>query len=326
MSDAPKAYAWGLIGPGRFARMFCDELRSVDRVRLRAVASRDFEKADAFREAHQFEVAYGSYSELFSDPEVDIVYIVVPHAFHAEIAKSALEAGKAVFCEKPLTPSAAASRELINISRANNVFLMEGLKTGFLEAVQTARQWIGENRIGLPKILQADFCFRGSLDPSDRLLNPKLAGGAILDVGIYPLGLAQLLLGDMIEVKATGILSSTGVEESASISTRHTSGAIGTLTCSINATTSLDATVLGETGRIHLPDAHRAIKATLIPDGGQPETFEASDQSLVKREIVAAMNALDAGLIECPGHSHATTLALAEAMDAALMQIKGHTF
>lgn len=326
MSPDRKTYGWGLVGPGRFARMFCDELQTVDRVRLRAVASRDLEKAHAFQQEYQFEVAYGSYAELFADPEIDIVYVVVPHAYHAEIARNAIEAGKAVFCEKPLTPSASASRELITLARDRGVFLMEGLKTGFLEAIEQAKQWIDQCSIGRPKILKADFCFRGSQDPTDRLLNPDLAGGAILDVGIYPLGLAHLLLGDIIEVRATGALSSTGVEESASIATRHAGGAVGALTCSINASDSLDATILGESGKIHLPDAHRATKAILLPDGKEPETFTSSNQSLVVREILAAMEALDKGLVECPGHPHAATLALAEAMDAALLQIKGHTY
>jgi len=328
MSTPEKSYGWGLIGPGRFARMFSDELRTVSRARLAAVASRDYQRACEFRDDYQFDTAYGTYDELLADPAVDIVYIVVPHAFHAVVAEQALRAKKAVFCEKPLTPSAAASRKLIELAREQNTFLMEGLKTGFLPAVQQARTWIQEGRIGNPRILKADFCFRGSADPSDRLLNPDLAGGAILDVGIYPLSLAMLLLGPIEEVKATGVLAPTGVEESASISTRHKNGSVAALTCSINASHSLDAIVLGETGKIQLPHSHRATEVTLHPDeeGCQPETFSAPDETRVVAEINAAMAALDDGAIECPGHTHADSLALAKAMDEALLQIKGHTF
>ncbi len=326
MHDHKKNYGWGLIGPGRFARMFCDELREVDCARLRAVASRNHAKACAFRDDYGFETAYGSYEALFADPEVDIIYIVVPHAYHAGIAKAALSANKAVFCEKPLTPSAAASRELIKLAREKNVFLMEGMKTAFLPTIRRARQWIDEGRIGKAKLLKADFCFRGSQDPNDRLLNPDLAGGAILDVGIYPLSLARILLGDIVKIKATGHLASTGVEESACITTHHANGAVAALSCSINASDSLDALVLGETGKIQLPDSHRATEARWIPDNGAPETFTSPDESRVTDEIEAAMQALDQGRIECPGHSHADTLALAEAMDSALLEVKGFTF
>ena len=147
---------------------------------------------------------------------------------------------------------------------------MEALKTGFLPAIRQAKQWIEEGKIGTPHILKADFCFRGSRAPEDRLLNPALAGGAVLDVGIYPLSLANLLLGPIISVKATGLLAETGVDETMSIATAHQDGAVGSLVCSINASYSLDATVLGTSGKILIPNSHRATEVTLIPDEGEP--------------------------------------------------------
>ena len=302
--------------------MFCEELRTVERARLTAVASRDHQRAAAFREEFGFDTAYGSYDEIFADPAVDIVYIVVPHAFHAELVERAMRAGKAVVCEKPLTPSQSETERLVKISQECGVFLMEALKTGFLPAIQQAVLWVKEKAIGDPRILRADFCFVGSQDPNDRLLNPQLAGGSVLDVGIYPLSLARILLGEITDLKATGRLAATGVDQSAAISTRHADhGAIASLTCSIHASYSLDAVVLGTKGKILLPHSPRATEATLVPDDGESITFQSPDETRVVAEIVAAMNAMDQGLLECPGHTHSDSIALAAAMDQAIAQI-----
>ncbi|MEM6915103.1 MAG: Gfo/Idh/MocA family oxidoreductase, partial [Verrucomicrobiota bacterium] len=236
---------WGLIGPGRFAAEFSEELVKVSRCRPVAVASRDLGKAQAFADRFRFETAYGSYEDLFSDDRVDVVYIVVPHVFHADLAKKALLAGKAVLCEKPLTPNPSATRGLVEEAKERGVFLMEAMKTGFLPAIQTAKQWIDEGRIGEPRLGQADFCFSGPSDPSDRLMNPDLGGGAVLDVGIYPLHLCRLLLGEVVSLSAQGTLASTGVEDSAAMLARHASGASSVMTCSFATDEAMSASIYG---------------------------------------------------------------------------------
>lgn len=154
--------------------------------KLGAVASRNLERPSRFAEEFGFQRAHGSYDELWQDNEIGIVSITVPQVFHRQVAEAA-EAGKAVVCENLLTPNAADTWALTTLAAERGVLLMEAMKTGFLPAIQTARRGIEEGRIGEPQILKADFSFQGPRNPKDRLMNPALAGGAVLDVGIYPL-------------------------------------------------------------------------------------------------------------------------------------------
>jgi predicted dehydrogenase len=323
MKDEKDRRGWGLIGPGRFAREFAAELVGLESVKPVAVASRSRERAESFAREFGFRTAYNDYQALIEDPEVEIVYIALPHVFHREVAERALNAGKAVVCEKPLTPCLAETRKLVRLAREREVFLMEAMKTGFLQAVRRAKSWIEEGRIGEVKLLRADFCFSGSTDPEDRLMNPDLGGGCVLDVGIYPLYLCRFLLGDVTDLQAVGSLADTGVEDSAAIVTRHTGGACASLTASFRSPESMDATIFGTEGRIDIPIFHAARRATLSRLDGRGENFQDGSGAMVTPEIEAAMNALDAGLTECPGHSLDDTLSLAEMLDETLVQIRG---
>lgn len=316
MSDpSGNSYRWGLVGPGRFAREFVAELSEVSRARLTAVASRDGERARSFAEEFGFEKVHVGYDELFSDPDVDIVYIVVPHVYHRELAERALAAGKAVVCEKPLTPSSSETRALVDFARERRVFLMEAMKTGFLPAVRKANDWIREGRVGEVRLVRADLCFRGPDDPRDRLMNPDLAGGAVLDVGIYPLFLARLLLGEVKSIDAAGTIAETGVEDSVAMLTRHRGGGVAALTCSFRTEEAMDAVVRGTAGEIRIPRFHAATRAELWKDGELADVCEDASGGMVRAEIEAAMDALDHGQIECPGHDHRTSVRLAELMD-----------
>lgn len=320
--NAGKQYGWGLIGPGRFARQFAGELREVDRAKLVAVASRSSEeKAAGFAGEFGFERSYGSYSELLADEEVEIVYVVVPHPFHREVAEMALAAGKAVVCEKPLTPTADETRALVSFARNSGQFLMEAMKTRFLPAIVEAKRWIEEGKIGDVVLARADFCFRGPGDPDDRLMNPALAGGAVLDVGIYPIFLTRYLLGEVDSVQAVGTLAPTGVENSASILTKHRSGTTSAMTCSFCSDIAMSATVSGTEGDIFLPKFHAETRVELKKQGEVVEVFEDKSPSIVKGEIHAAMSALDDGQTECPGHTLDDTIRLAEIMDEVRRQV-----
>lgn len=312
---------WGLVGPGHFAREFATELSRLDRARCVAVASRNRDRATAFANEFGFERAYGSYEELFADEEVEIVYVVVPHVFHAELSKQAIAAGKAVLCEKPLTPSLAESEDLVRFARERGVFLMEAMKTGFLPAIRRAADWIREGRIGEPRLAKADFCFRGPSDPEGRLFNPDLAGGAVLDVGIYPLHIHRFLLGEVEELSAFGHLAPTGVEDAAAFLTRHSSGAVGSSLCSISTEESMDATIHGTEADLRLPNFHAGTRIGLFQDNRCVDQVVDDSGGMVKAEIEAAMDALAAGLTECPGHRHEDSLALARWMDEIRRQV-----
>ena len=321
MAQLKRCYGWGLIGPGRFAREFAEELGTVERARSVAVASRSEEKARHFADEFGFDKAYGDYQSLIDDSEVDIVYVVVPHVFHREIAEMAITAGKAVLCEKPLTSSYEDSLALTSFAKEKGVFLMEAMKTGFLPAILAARYLIESGAIGEVRLAKADFCFTGPTDPDDRLMNPELAGGAVLDVGIYPLYLARFLLGHIREVSAYGTLAETGVEDSAAIVTAHESGAAAVSTCSFRTTEQMGATVLGTEGEIYLPKFHAATEVVLKRKGDELERKTFPESGMVKAEIEAVMESMDRGLIENPVHSHRDCTELARIMDEVRDQL-----
>ncbi|MEM9282819.1 MAG: Gfo/Idh/MocA family oxidoreductase [Verrucomicrobiota bacterium] len=323
MANEEKHYGWGLIGPGRFAEEFVEELSRLDRVTLTAVASRSSEKAAAFAERFGFQTPYHSYEALVKDPQIDIVYIAVPHAFHREVAELALNAGKAVLCEKPLTAALEDTQALIQLAREKGAFLMEALKTAFLPVVGQAKQWIDSGRIGVPKLATAHFCFSGPGDPDDRLMNPALGGGAVLDVGIYPIHLTHRLLGRIQRIDATGILSPTGVEESVSMIAQHQSGASSAMTCSFNSAESMDASILGTEGEVRLPKFHTGAEALLVKDGEIIDSVRDTSGGMVSAEIRGVMEALDRGLTESPHHPLDDSLYLAELMTSVIEQVKG---
>jgi dihydrodiol dehydrogenase / D-xylose 1-dehydrogenase (NADP) len=321
MESRNNRYGWGLIGPGRFAREFVSELRNVPRARLVAVASRSEEKANAFAGEFGFEKAYGTCESLLANPDVQIVYIVVPHVFHSQIAEMAIAAGKSVICEKPLTPSAAATRALTNLARHKKLFLMEAMKTAFLPAIREARRWIDEGCIGEVLLAKADFCFQGSTDPDDRLMNPDLGGGAVPDVGIYPLFLTRYLLGEVIEVNAVGSITRQGVEDTAAILTKHHGGASSVMTCSFRTDEAMDATILGTKGEIRIPKFHAANRAVLLRNGSIVDGYKDERGGMVRAEIEAAHEALDGGLLETTLYSHADSVRLAEIMDEVRLKL-----
>jgi len=317
-----KRQGWGLIGPGRFAREFAAELRTVSGAYPAAVGSRSRDRAQCFADEFGFERVHDSYEALIDDPEVDIVYIVVPHVFHAEIARMAIACGKPVVCEKPLTASVADTEALLRYARDKGVFLMEAMKTAFLPAVGEAVRWIAEGRIGEPRLLRADFCFPGPDDPGDRLMNPDLGGGAILDVGIYPLHLAQFLFGELRNIEAVGTLSETGVEDTVSVSALAGDDIVCSLACSFRTQESMSAEILGTEGRIVIPVFHAATRAVLYRDGELRDFFTDDSGSMVGFEIAAAMKAVVEGRTECPGHDHAASLRLARAMAAVIARMR----
>lgn len=318
-----RAIQWGIVGPGRIARKLASEWSLIDNARLTAVASRDLERATAFAEDFEIERAYGSYAELFADPEVDIVYIAVPHNFHHALVLEALAAGKAVLCEKPMGINAAECEAQIEAAREHGVFLMEAVKTRFMPAVRQAQTWVGEGRLGKVGLLQAQFCFDAGPDPSGRHLNPDLAGGAMLDLGVYPLTVAELLLGaNPVEVSATATLASTGVDATTAMTLRYDSGAVAQLCVSVAMSGGVAARLWGEHGYLELPRSNQAQSATLHLDG-EIETFTQDGSGVFRFEVEEANRCLREGLLESPDMPHEASLRMARWHDEVLAQVHG---
>ena len=190
-----KTVKWGIMGPGTISHKFVQSLKCLDGCEATAVGSRSKERAGEFAAQYGINRAYGSYEGLANDPDIDIIYVSTPHTAHFECTLMCLKAGKAVLCEKPFTINAKEAEILITTARTYGLFLMEAMWTRFLPAIVKVRELLAEGAIGEVRMLRADFGFRGKFDPLSRYLNPKIGGGALLDVGVYPVSFASMIFG-----------------------------------------------------------------------------------------------------------------------------------
>ena len=246
---------WGIIGAGSIASRFAEALASLPDAETLAVGSRSRDTADRFAETHGFSRSYASYEALAADPDVDVVYVATPHPFHAENIELCLEAGKAVICEKPFTMNAAEARRVVGLARERGLFLMEGMWTRFFPLMRRLREMLADGAIGEPRMLTVDFGFRAELDPASRLFDPKLGGGAMLDVGVYCVSFASMVLGRPVRGTGHSHLGETGVDEQFAAALEHGDGRISAITAGTRTATPQEATVLGTEGymRIHSP-------------------------------------------------------------------------
>jgi dihydrodiol dehydrogenase / D-xylose 1-dehydrogenase (NADP) len=270
-----KQFGWGILGPGNIAHRFATDLRNLPAARLAAVGSRSPERAAAFAASFGADRAYGSYEELVADPRVDAVYVATPHPFHREHTLLCLEHGKAVLCEKPMGVNERQVRDVVDCARAQDVFLMEAMWTRFLPAIGKVREWLQGGAIGDVRMVTADFGFRTGWNPEGRLLNPDLAGGALLDVGVYTVAFAAMVLGDSpVEIQASAHIGETGVDEQSAMLLRYADGALALLSCAVRTSTPQEARIQGTEGSIHIPGFWHATSAFLQVGNADPVEFE----------------------------------------------------
>jgi predicted dehydrogenase len=246
---------WGILGTGKVAQDFVPGLRAVPNVSLAAVASRTARNAEAFAQKFVIPRAYASYEALVSDPDVDVVYIATPASAHRDHCLLALSAGKAVLCEKPFTTTAAAAREVVAKARSTGLFCMEAMWMRFLPAIARLRELLEQKVIGEVRVLCADLGFPARYDPASRLFDPKRGGGALLDLGVYPLSLASLVLGRPDHIVAQATVGPTGVDEEAAAILHYPSGKLAVLTASLRGELPGEGLIVGTRGqiRIHSP-------------------------------------------------------------------------
>ena len=266
---------WGIVGTGGIASAFARDAEHAANAEVVAVGSRSDESAAAFAQTYGIERSHGSYDALYADPEVDAVYVATPHTLHTENSAAALRAGKAVLCEKPLTVTPAESRALLDVARETGGYLAEAMWTHFLPAVQTAREWVETGRIGQILHLKADFGYEQPYDPDSRLFSPGLAGGVLLDMGIYPVALAWWFLREHPEaISAVAHRAPTGVEDDFVARFDYASGAVATLSSSFRCTLPNTAYVIGDEATIRIPDFFRARSCELLHGDDQLDAFE----------------------------------------------------
>jgi dihydrodiol dehydrogenase / D-xylose 1-dehydrogenase (NADP) len=269
-----KTVNWGIVGTGNIASSFARDFAFTTGGKITAVASRNMESAGKFCDRFAIEKAYGSYDELFEDQSIDIVYIATPHHVHYQNAADAMKSGKAVLCEKPITTCANDCKKLIEISHSTGSYLMEAMWTSFLPPILKAKEMIAAGNIGSIKKIKADFCFKANYNPSGRLFNPELAGGALLDIGIYPIALTQLILGEFPEkISVFSYKANTGVDLEETMIFEYKSGVIANLTSSLAYQMPCDALIVGEDGYIHIPDFFMARECFLYRNAQLVEHF-----------------------------------------------------
>lgn len=269
------AIKWGIIGIGKIAEKFTQDLATVAGCELYAVASTNLERAQAFAVKHGADFAYGSYEEIFNAPELDVVYIATPHVTHAYCTKICLEKQVAVLCEKPFAMNEAEVNTMIECAQKNDTFLMEAMWTRFLPTTLKVLELIESGAIGEIKTIHADFGFKADFEPERRLFNSKLGGGALLDIGIYPAYLSLLLLGYPSKIEALSIIGSTGVDETTSFVFRYDEHATAVLNCTILADTNTEAWIYGSKGKIQIHSRfHEGKKVTLFSEENAPVDFE----------------------------------------------------
>ncbi len=308
---------WGILGAGNIAKQFARGLAVLPDATLAAVGSRDADKAAAFAAEFGGERSHGSYEALVADPAVDVIYVATPHPLLRPHSLLCLEAGKPVLCEKPFAVNAAQAREVVAVARERRLFCMEAMWTRFLPIYDQVRAWLAEGAIGEPRMLTADFGFRSGWNPERRLLNPALAGGSLLDVGIYVIALAFHVFGRR-PCAVTGLpgLGETGVDEQAAYVLGFDRGELAVLSSAIRTSTPHEARIDGTEGRIRIDAFWHATRATLTVPGRDPVVCERPFEGTgYNCEAAAVMACLAAGQTECALMPLDETIAIAETMD-----------
>lgn len=324
MSTMSTPVRWGILATGGIATQFVTDLRlAADDAEVVAVGSRTAEAAERFAATHGIPRAHPSWADLAADPDVEIVYVAGPHSAHHAAAHAMLSAGKAVLCEKPITINTAQAEDLIATARAHNVFLAEAMWMWTNPAVRHAARLLADGAIGEATSLAADFSFPSDAGPEHRLRNPALAGGALLDIGVYPLALAQLLFGTPATVQSTARLSDQGVDDVTAILLGYPTGGHALLSASYLNYGTIAATITGTAGHLVLP--YRFFRALSVelhrPDGTVEVTDLPVEGSGLRFPAIEAGRCLRDGLLESPLLPHADTLAVMRVMDEIRTQI-----
>jgi predicted dehydrogenase len=254
---------WGIVSTGAIADKFCSDMKYVTNGTLKAVAARQLEDAKSFAQKHNIEKSYEGYQALFDDPTIDIIYIATPNNYHFQHVKSALEAGKSVLCEKPITISSDECKKLQDLAKDKGLFLMEAMWTYFLPTIIKAKQWVDEGRIGKIKHIKADFGYAVPFEPNGRMYNPELAGGCLFDMGVYPLAIAHYFnSAPLSDVNIKVQFAQTGVDNDLVILANANDVTLS-LATSFQCRLQNAALIIGEKGYIKIPDFWRATSCAL---------------------------------------------------------------
>ncbi len=313
---------WGILGAGRIAGSFADAVSQHTRAQLVAVGSRNRDRAERFATAHGIPTTHLGYEALVEDPHVDVIYVATPHSEHLEHALLAIRAGKHVLVEKAFTRNAAEAEQVFAAAREAGVFVMEAMWTRFLPHVSALHQVVDAGEIGEIVNVSADHGQLMAFDPTSRLFDPALAGGALLDLGVYPVSFAQDLLGAPDSVTATGTLAETGVDGQVSIVLSYGARTQATLSTTLWARTPTVALVSGTEGYIEVAGPfYRPTSFRVTRLDGRVWTFDQPSTSGMQYEAAEVARRVAAGDVESPRMSWQGTLEVMRTLDEVRRQV-----
>ena len=290
-----KVIKWGIIGCGHIAPKFIEGINVLQNTKVVAVASKSIDKARDLAKRYDIEFFYDDYELLISNPEVDVIYIATSHNFHKENILQCLKHQKAVLCEKAFTVNGKEAELVINYAREQKVFLMEAMWTRYLPSIKEVKRLVKSGVIGEVRNLEANFGFLSPFNPEGRLYNKQLAGGSLLDVGIYPVSFAYYIFGkEPVNIKSSAKIGVTGVDEQTAIIFTYNDGSMAQLASSMTLQMSQFAVITGTKGIITLKKFHRAIGYTLQLNDEEPQEvsipFESTGYNYEAQEVIDCLN------------------------------------
>lgn len=307
----------GILGAGNIATQMAITLNQMEAVTCYAVAARDQERAKAFADTYHFEKAYGSYEELVEDEEVELIYIATPHSHHYEHAKLCIEHGKAVLCEKAFTRNAKEAEELFALADEKGVLITEAIWTRYMPSRAIINELLGSGIIGKPMTLTANLGY--VIAHKERIRKPELAGGALLDVGIYTLNFALMVFGHHIEkITSTALLAETGVDLQNSITLTYKTGEMAVLNSTALALSDRQGIIYGDKGYMVVENINNCQSICVFNTNREMiKCVEVPEQiSGYEYEVAAAIEAIKLGKLECEAMPHEETLRVMRIMDA----------
>lgn len=318
-----KTINWGIIGPGRIAKKFAQSFDVIENANLYAVASNNKQRGDSFAKEFNIDKSYYSYEDLVNDEGIDAVYIATPHRFHFENTKLCLEANKPVLCEKPFTVNFTESKKLFDLAKSKNLFLMEALWTRYLPIYSVVKSWLDDKLIGEVKLLNSTFGFNFPRDLNDRKFNHELAGGTLLDLGVYNVAISQWVMKQNPKsYTAIGHLGETSVDELLAVNLQYENGAVSQFSCNYLSNNENDFIIYGSKGYIRI---HKmfwgSTKATLYLDDKEITEERPFRANGFEYQIEEATKCISEGRLESSIMPHNQTLANMELMDGIRKQI-----
>lgn len=310
---------WGILGCGKIARKFASDLRLVEDAELYAAASLTESRLASFSSEFNPVKSFSTYEALAACPEVDAIYVATPHGLHYDHTLLCLRHGKAVLCEKAFALNLAQAREMIEYARKQKIFIMEAFWTKFIPQYQAVMEIINAGQIGEVKMLQADFGFKAPEPRVQRLDDPLLGGGSLLDIGIYPVFMAQSILGKPTQIHAFITPYESGVDEQCVMTMKFAGGALAVLSSTFAVDTPVEAMIAGTKGRIVMRGRFHnpSCRVELISENDEVREIpvDREDGFGYQYEIRHVNECLRQGLTESPVMTHADTLMLMETLD-----------